>query len=175
MKIVLGTWVPTINQNPYAEICHAFVYRWLIARGSLLPDARASQVIGPFDGVTMGPILWPGGSGIGTPVRVGGINAAAAGDIIGFFDGTGGLVHSMVAETAVQWVGANNAGCFGTATNRTTIPNAYNRMNPPLGWMNVNNNSFQSMGGALTVHRLSLPVAFPPVPPRPGVPAPEGR
>lgn len=150
--ILLGTWVPENASNPHAEICHAFVYRWLIGRGRMLPHIASDPMGGPFNGAVMGPVLWPGGAAIGAPVRVAGANAVAAGDIIGFFDANGGLVHSMVAETPVQWVGANNHGCFGTGTARTTIANVYAVMNPPIGWMNMNDNTFQTMGGPVTAH-----------------------
>src|SRR5262245_56339135 len=90
---------------------------------------------GPFNGRVMKPILWPQG---GQPVRVSGVNKVNAGDIIGFFDEQNGdLVHSMVAETPTQWVGANNTGCFGVPTGRTTIPNVYLVMptpTAPVGW-----------------------------------------
>jgi hypothetical protein len=83
---------------------------------------------------------------------VAGVNAVQAGDIVGFFD-AGGLVHSMVAETATQWVGANNQGCFGTGTGRTTVPAVYTVVPAPgfpLGWINLNDNQFQTMGGIAT-------------------------
>lgn len=151
--ILLGTWVPENAIAPHAEICHAFVYRWLIGRGRMVAQLGSDPMDGPFNGVAMSPILWPAGPAAGTAVRTAGVNAVAAGDIIGFFDNLGGLIHSMVAETPVQWVGANNQGCFGTGTARTTVPNVYAVMvapGMPIGFNNVNDNTLHTMGGAVT-------------------------
>ncbi|WP_270937955.1 hypothetical protein [Falsiroseomonas oryzae] len=146
--ILLNTWVPEDAANPHMEICHAFVYRWLIGRGRMLAHATSDPMTGPFNGQVMRPILWPNG---GQPVRVAGVNRVSAGDIVGFFAANGDLVHSMVAETPTQWVGANNQGCFGTGTGRTTVPNVYGVRPPVLGWLNLNDNTFQTMGGPVTV------------------------
>jgi len=131
--MLLYTWVPEDAANPHAEICHAFVYRWLIGCKLFSPTENTDPIDGPFNG-TMKPILWPEG---GKPVRVAGVNKVNAGDIVGFFDGNGAFVHSMVAETPTQWVGANNQGCFGTGTARTTIDNVCLKMKThdfPIGW-----------------------------------------
>lgn len=146
--IVLGTWVPDDSANPHMEICHAFVYRWLIGRGNMVASPHSDPMTGPFNGEAMKPVLW---ANTGQPARVGGVNQVAPGDIVGFFDNAGGLVHSMIAETATQWVGANNQGCFGTGTGRTTVPDAYAN-NPPLGWTDALGNTFNTMGGPVTVN-----------------------
>lgn len=147
--ILLGTWVPDTG-HPHAEICHAFVYRWLIGRGILhpAPITDPDPVNGPFNGAAMQPILWPPGIAR-QAVRVAGINRVSTGDIIGFFDAYGALAHSMVAETPTQWVGANNQGCFGTGTGRTTVANVYTVRSPPVGWTDNNSNKLNSMGGAV--------------------------
>jgi hypothetical protein len=80
--MLLDTRVPDDSANPHAEICHAFVYRWLIGRKKILPDARSDPMTRPFNGVVMKPILWPAG---GHPVRVSSVNQVNAGDIVGFF------------------------------------------------------------------------------------------
>jgi hypothetical protein len=149
--MLLDTWVPDDSANPHAEICHAFVYRWLIGRQKMSPDARSDPMTGPFNGAVMKPILWPTG---GQPVRVSGVNPVKSGDIVGFFAENGDLVHSMVAEGPTQWVSANNNGCFGTGTGRTTICNVYSQRceaNLKLGWLDENGNLFKTMGGNCTV------------------------
>ena len=88
---------------------------------------------------------------ITVPVRVNGVNQVSAGDIVGFFDANGALAHSMIAETATDWVGANNHGCFGTGTGRTRIANVYDNANPPLGWNDDQGSQFNTMGGAVDV------------------------
>jgi hypothetical protein len=55
--MLLGTWVPDDAANPHAEICHAFVYRWLIGRGRMLASPNSDPMNGPFNGAVMGPIL----------------------------------------------------------------------------------------------------------------------
>jgi hypothetical protein len=149
--MLLDTWVPDDSAKPHAEICHAFVYRWLIGRQKMSPDARSDPVTGPFNGAVMNPILWPAG---GQPVRVAGVNQVKAGDIVGFFAANGDLVHSMVAETPTQWVGANNTGCFGVPTGRRTICNIYHQRFEPkdkLGWLDEDGNLFKTTGGDCTV------------------------
>jgi hypothetical protein len=146
-----GTRVPEDAANPHAEICHAFVYRWLMGRQLMSPAEKPDPIDGPFNGTVMKPILWPEG---GKPVRVAGVNKVNPGDIVGFFDGNGALVHSMVAKTPTQWVGANNQGCFGTGTARTTIDNVYLKMKThdfPIGWADNIGNRFITMGGECTV------------------------
>jgi hypothetical protein len=146
--------VPDYDDNPHMEICHAFVYRWLLNSQKTLPElpGGVNKQTGPFNGRVMKPILWPQG---GQPARVAGVNKVNAGDIVGFFDEQNGdLVHSMVAETPTQWVGANNTGCFGVPTGRTTIPNVYLVMptpTAPLGWADNNGNLFNTMGGQCIV------------------------
>lgn len=148
--IVLGTNVPEVS-NPHAEICHTFVYRFLIARGiykGSYPDPKTE-----LNDITGAALLWPV---MGAPARTGGaLRIVLPGDIIGFFDGDH-LVHSMVAITFNSWVGANNAGCFGTGTGRTIIndvnggfagaliPNESLRM----GWVGTGN-QWRTMGGKI--------------------------
>lgn len=148
--IILGTWIPEDSANPHMEICHAFVYRWLIGRGRMAIAPTVDPMTGPFNGGAMGPVLWPHGVAR-RAVRAGGVNAVRAGDIIGFFDTAGALAHSMIAETPTTWVGANNQGCFGTGTGRTRIQNVYTNANPPLGWTDGAGNRFTTMGGPVTV------------------------
>ncbi len=92
----------------------------------------------------MQPVLW---SQPKQPARVAGVNRVGPGDIIGFFDAGGVLIHTMIAETATTWVGSNNQGCFGPGTGRTTIQNVYAVRSPPVGWMDANSNKLQSIGG----------------------------
>jgi hypothetical protein len=141
--IVCGTAVPD-HPNPHAEICHGFAYNWLIARGRLQAQPGIHATGGPFHAGAMQPVLWAAPK---QPVRVAGVNRVSAGDLIGFFDARGALVHTMIAETPTTWVGANNQGCFGTGTGRTTIANIYSRRAPPVGWADGNSNKVQSMGG----------------------------
>jgi hypothetical protein len=151
--MLLDTWVPDDSAKPDAEICHAFVYRWLIGRKKILPVEGVDPMTGPFNGTVMKPILWPEGEGV-LPVRQAGINQVRPGDIIGFFDKNLALVHSMVAEAEEDWVGANNTGCFGTRTGRTKISNVYLKMRTndyPIGWVDTNGNKFIAMGGECTV------------------------
>jgi hypothetical protein len=149
--MLLGTLVPEYDDKPHMEICHAFVYRWLIHSQKMLEDARCNPKTGPFNGAVMKPILWPEG---GQPVRVSGVNKVKAGDIVGFFAENGDLVHSMVAEEPAQWVGANNTSCFGVPTGRRTICNIYHQRWEPkdkLGWLDEDGNLFKPMGGNCTV------------------------
>jgi hypothetical protein len=141
--IVCATFVPP-HPHPHAEICHGFVYSWLIARGRLNPQPNIHSTGGPFQPTVMQPILWGQPK---QPARVAGINRVSAGDIVGFFDATGTLVHTMIAETATTWVGSNNQGCFGTGTGRGSIQNVYAVRSPPVGWVDSNSNKLQSMGG----------------------------
>jgi hypothetical protein len=145
--IVLGTWVPE-DSKPHMEICHAFVYRWLIGRGRIVVEKESDPVSGPFGGDVMKPILFPTN---GLPVRTGGVNHVKAGDIVGFFDDNDALIHSMIAETETRWVGANNHGCFGTGTGRSTIADAYAVRHPPgpMGWVDNTSHRFKSMGGVI--------------------------
>jgi hypothetical protein len=108
---------------------------------------------GPFNGEVMKPILWPEGKGA-LPVRQAGINQVRPGDIVGFFTQKLALVHSMVAATAEDWVGANNTGCFGVETGRTKISNVYLKIltpDYPIGWIDNNGNKFKTMGGECIV------------------------
>ena len=149
MSTVLGTYVPD-HGNPHAEICHSFVYRWLIARG--LITGNYADPLTELNGVTALPLVWPAH---GAPARAGGAIQVNAGDIVGFWNGPN-LVHSMVAVTSTSWFGANNQGCFGTGTGRTLIANVNGGFpgaliaNPLLrmGWVG-NGNQWRSMGGTL--------------------------
>jgi hypothetical protein len=147
--IVCGTNVPE-HPYPHSEICHGFVYNWLIARGLLERVEGINDFGGPFHSGTMQQVLW--GNMPKYPVRVGGVNRVQRGDIVGFFDAGRVLIHSMIAETATTWVGSNNHGCFGTGTGRTTIENVYAVRAPPLGWVDRNSNKLQSMGGDVYAH-----------------------
>lgn len=148
--IVLGTNVPEVN-NPHSEICHTFVYRYLIAKGiykGAYPNPKSE-----LNDNTGAALLWPFK---GLPARSGGaLRIVLPGDIIGFFDGNR-LVHSMVAITFNSWVGANNAGCFGTGTARTIIDNVNHGFpgslipneSLRLGWVGTGN-QWRTMGGKL--------------------------
>jgi hypothetical protein len=106
VSTVPGTYVPN-HANPHSEVCHSFVYRWLIARGRITgnyPDPL--QELNGFSGKRL--LFTPPGM----PARSGGIIQAHPGDIVGFWDGPA-LVHSMVVVTPTSWSGANNSGCFG--------------------------------------------------------------
>jgi len=148
MSYVLGTHVPDLGANPNSEICHTFVYRWLVARGRItgnypdplinLPQQQAQQILFPVRG---------------QPARAGGAMQVTAGAIIGFWDGGGNLQHSMIAITPTTWFGANNTGCFGTGGGRLQI-NAVNTIvhggGNHFGWIGPGN-QWQGQYHGLTV------------------------
>jgi hypothetical protein len=163
MTMVLGTWVPDLGRSPHHEICHTFVYRWLIGRG--LITGNYPDPLQELNGDTALPILWPSPGG---PARVNGNITVLPGQIIGFWQGHR-LVHSMVAETPTAWVGANNAGCFGVTTGRTRIANVNGGFpgaliaNPALraGWVGNGNQWRTAGGGLVTVTKRSfIPRAY---------------
>ncbi len=144
--MVLGTYVPD-HATPHAEICHSFVYRWLIARGFITGNYPDPLV--ELNTQTAPPILWPVH---GAAARTLGNIHVQAGDIVGFWNGAT-LVHSMVAITPTSWYGANNQGCFGVGTGRVQIANVNGGFpgsqipNPllRLGWVG-NGNQWRAMG-----------------------------
>ena len=158
MTTVAGTYVPN-HAYPHSEICHSFVYRWLIARGRI--TGNYPDPLPELNGISGKRILF---TPPGMPARTGGIIQALPGNIIGFWDGMT-LVHSMVVITPNSWFGANNAGCFGVGTGRTRImdvnggfPGAMIRnANMRLGWVG-NNNQWRAMAGTLRVTCRNFPV-----------------
>ena len=162
MTMVLGTYIPN-HATPHAEICHTFVYRWLIAMGIF--TGNYPDPLQELNGVTAKPLLWPSPGG---SARTNGVINVRIRNIVGFWQGQN-LVHSMIAVTPTSWFGANNQGCFGVGTGRiqilnvnggfpgALIPNLALRM----GWVG-NGNQWRVMGGQiLTVtHRLPLPRHF---------------
>jgi hypothetical protein len=147
MTMVLGTWVPIPGNNPHNEICHTFVYRWLIGRG--LITGNYPDPLRELNTFTAPPILWPSPGGA---ARVNGGITVTPGQIVGFWNGHQ-LVHSMIAVTPTSWIGANNAGCFGVATGRVQIADVNGGFpgallpNPALrmGWVG-NGNQWRAMG-----------------------------
>ena len=116
--IVCGVVVPDAP-HPAGEICHAFVYRWLIASQRITgthwhPDAVSFHTPAVAQ-------IWRGQLGQhATPARRHGTFFSMPGEIIGFWE-NGGLLHSMVADTSTVWAGANNGGTFGGDGGRRMI------------------------------------------------------
>jgi hypothetical protein len=162
MTMVLGTYVPDL-QAPHREICHTFVYRWLIARGIF--TGNYPDPLQELSGPAAKPLMWPSPGG---SARTNGVINVRPGHIIGFWQGQN-LVHSMIAITQASWIGANNQGCFGVGTGRVPIPNVNGGFpgallaNPALrmGWVG-NGNHWRVMGGQLVTvtHRLPLQRQF---------------
>jgi|WetSurMetagenome_2_1015567.scaffolds.fasta_scaffold121151_1 hypothetical protein len=120
---LLGTYVPPGGAG---EVCHAFTYRWLVARGWLRIDARcdpsnATVSIGPdsfkFRPELMKEILFPLAntiqpvSSVYHKVMENKILKIQRGDLVGFFN-PHGLQHTMIVKDANKWFGVNNLGCF---------------------------------------------------------------
>ena len=55
--MLLDTWVPDDSAAPHMEICHAFVYRWLIGRGRMVANAASDPMTGPFNGAVIASTL----------------------------------------------------------------------------------------------------------------------
>ncbi len=137
MTTVLGTFIPKQVLTPNLEICHTFVYRWLVARGRItgnypnplnqMMQVQAQQILFPIKG---------------QPARAGGVIQVTAGTIVGFWDFGGNLQHSMIAETPTTWIGTNNTGCFAVGGGRISIPNVDQIVqgnNSPVGWVGAGN------------------------------------
>ena len=164
MTMVLGTWVPDVAGHPLDhEVCHSFVYRWLIGRGIFrgnYPDPLTE-----LDNLSGRQLLWPTPGGA---ARHNGVIQVRAGHIVGFWDGPN-LTHSMIAITATSWIGTRNQTTFGVQPGRQVIANVNGGFpgalipNPHLrmGWVG-NGNQWRVMGGAIATvtHRLPLPRHF---------------
>ncbi len=125
---VLGTQVPAAGG--LNEICHQYVYRWLVASGRVTGNAPVTVT-----NLTARPTLF----GVrGQPARVGGNIAVRRGCIIGFWDvNTGNLQHSMSAVAPDNWIGANNTGCFGSPGGRIAFQGVGTRVSggaQHFGW-----------------------------------------
>ena len=150
MANVLGTYVPELGRGAAVEICHSFVYRWLIARGRITgnyPDPLIEMTT-----VQARRILFPTK---GQPARVAGNIRVTMGSIIGFWDAGGNLQHSMIAVSPTSWFGANNTGCFGVPGGRRRMNNVDLIVHGPdrprhFGWIGAGN-QWQAQYAVLTV------------------------
>ena len=112
MTHVLGTRVPA--GTGASEICHHFVARWMQARGLIAAGVNTNVTQAAARALLFGP-------GRGQPARMGGAMLAQRCSIVGFWDDSGNLQHSMIAVASTNWIGANNTGCFGTPGGRHAI------------------------------------------------------
>jgi hypothetical protein len=146
---VHGTQVP---DSPFGnmEVCHTFVYRWLVASRQITGSPRDAQLVN--NGDIARPIMWVPR---GLPARVNGLVVVMPMMIIGFWDGPT-LTHSMIAVTSTSWYGTNNTNTFGTATaGRVLIPNvndsttyAHVQGAQPAGWANEDDEQWRRADGS---------------------------
>ncbi len=162
MATVIGVHVPELGDNPLGEICHSFVYRYLVAKGNI-----KGQKIKDHDPMrnlmTVDAEFLYNANGEGLPARVGGIMQPTMGSIIVFKDTGNRLQHSMIAIDNDTWIGANNTTCFGVAGGRQTIAGvgAILRTQTPakFGWVNDGGNRWDLGSiGILTVNYIDPPV-----------------
>lgn len=154
MSIVLGTWVPDPGINPGNEICHDFVYRWLIASGRI--TGKYPDPLKTLSPMVARQLLFPLA---GRPARANGIIKVTPGSIIGFWEGPC-LMHSMIAVSPTSWIGANNTGCFGTSGGRIQVNNIDKIIRTKeyhWGWIG-DGNDWQG-----TMSRLRVAFSFPPM------------
>ncbi|GAA0722846.1 hypothetical protein GCM10009430_25660 [Aquimarina litoralis] len=154
MGIFLSTYVPELGMSPDSEICHTFVYRWLIANGNFTGDYP--DPLQNISSVEAERFFFPD---MGLPARVGGEVQVRENSVIGFWDHGGVLQHTMLAITPTSWVGANNTGCFGVQGGRTQINDVDEFVNGPrshFGWVG-DDNGWQGQYQGLTVTYRDLP------------------
>jgi hypothetical protein len=157
MVDVLGVHVPELGDIPLAEVCHSFVYRYLIAKGNITGKLRHD----PLSNLMTVDAEFLYGTG-GEPARRRGRMRPTPGSIVVFRDVGNRLQHSMIAIDAETWIGANNTGCFGVPQGRTTLRNVgsimYSLAPRQNGWTG-NDNSF-NLGsvGVLTVCYIDPPI-----------------
>lgn len=129
---VLGVYVPLAEGG--VEICHGFAYRWRIAAGVMAEAANVKASGSPkrkqfsFNGDNMVNVLYPNGINTYPPARANGVMQVQPRDLIGMYQETApnvfSLGHSLIAETPTRWMAANNAGTFGSGTDRTSVETA---------------------------------------------------
>lgn len=149
--LIHGTNVPDANHN--MEMCHAFVYRWLVASRQITGNPRDPDLV--VNGDIARPIMW---APPGLPARINGFIVVMPMMIVGFWQGFT-LWHSMIAITSTSWYGTNNTGCFGTASDgRFLIPNVDDSttfvgpaldLNQPPGWVNADDNQWRRADGTI--------------------------
>lgn len=129
---VLGVYVPLAEGG--VEICHGFAYRWRIAAGRMTESANVKASGSPkrkqfsFNGDNMVSVLYPNGINTYPPARANGGMLVQAGDMVGMYQevlpNVYALGHSLIAQTPTRWIAANNAGTFGSGTDRTSVDTA---------------------------------------------------
>ena len=147
--LIHGTNVPDANNN--MEICHAFVYRWLIASRQITGNPRDPDLV--INGDIARPIMW---APPGLPARINGFVVVMPMMIVGFWEQFT-LTHSMIAITSTSWHGANNTTCFGTVSaGRVLIPDiddsttfAAPGLTQPIGWLNDDDNQWRRADGSI--------------------------
>ncbi len=154
MGIFLDTYVPELGMSPGSEICHSFVFRWLIANGNFTGDYP--DPLENVSSIDAERLFFPD---MGYAARTGGEIQVNAGSVIGFWDYGGNLQHSMIAKTPTSWFGANNTGCFGVPGGRQQIDDVdevvHGQQNH-FGWTG-DDNEWQGMYQGLTVTYRDLP------------------
>jgi len=152
-----GTDVP--DAPGHMEICHAFVYRWLVASRQITGNPRPAAAV--QNGDIARPIMW---APPGLPARVNGFVVVMPMMIVGFWANFT-LWHSMIAITSTSWYGANNTGCFGTAdAGRVLISDIDDSTTfgaPPLpqapGWLNADDNQWRRADGTIVTVTCKAP------------------
>ena len=170
LTYVLGTQIPDAPV-PHVEICHTFVYRWLIASGIYsgnyspsFPNPQECEL----NGATAKPLLFPVISGhdarrihptppwVKTKPRyyLNGVKVER-GSIVGFWNGAN-LSHSMIAITPSSWIGVNNQGCFGVGMGRKTVNDVphFSVRTHRCGWLDSGNVWMTPFNQQLTVTYL---------------------
>lgn len=141
MAMVLGVHIPELGNNPIGEVCHSFVYRYLVAKGNI-GNIRI-WLNDPMQNLMTIDATFLYGLG-GLPARQNGAMRPSPGSIVVFRDSNNILMHSMIAIDANTWIGANNTTCFGVLGGRKTFNNVGTilfSLNPRQnGWLNANDN-----------------------------------
>jgi hypothetical protein len=159
MAMVLGIHVPELGHNPTGEVCHSFVYRYLVARGNIGRNMVALH--DPMQNLMTRDATFLYGPG-GLPARQNNAMQPTPGSIVVFRDSNNVLMHSMIAIDANTWIGANNSTCFGVGGGRMTFNNVGTilfSLNPRQnGWLG--NDNVWSLGsvGNNTVTYIPAPV-----------------
>jgi hypothetical protein len=152
MSYVFGTHIPD-HHSPQTEICHSFVYRWLIASGVFTGNYPDPLV--EYNGIQAKSLLW---QFTGNPARINDVIQVRPGDIVGFWDGPW-LMHSMIAITSTSWIGSNNGGCFSdNRIGRIEIQNINSLLFDGnvrnYGWIGSENQWHSVNGATLTVTHM---------------------
>jgi hypothetical protein len=160
MAMVLGIHVPELGHNPQGEVCHSFVYRYLVARGNIKGATLAQH--DPMQNLMTRDANFLYSAGGALPARQNGVMQPTPGSIVIFRDSNNVLMHSMIAINANTWIGANNTTCFGVLGGRITFNNVGTilfSLNPRQnGW--TGNQNVWSLGsvGNNTVTYIPAPV-----------------